>query len=89
MLSTDLDVALWNLLLGSCGGRTVVDVVEKTVDTSSLLISAGSVLHLGCSLELTWGLGNSVLKPLNQKLGLVILKSFTNNYKFSHGLFIS
>lgn len=61
-------------------------VVEKTVDTSSLLIPNGSILHLGCSLELTGDLGHSVLKPLNQKLGLVILKSFTNKYKFSHGL---
>ena len=62
-------------------------VVEKTVDTSSLLILNGSILHLGCLLELTnEDLGHSVLKPLNLKLELVILKSFTNNYMFSHGL---
>lgn len=54
-------------------------VSEKTVDTSSMLIPAGFILHPGYSLELSGDLGDSGLRSSNQNLELVSLKSFTNN----------
>lgn len=77
--STDLDVAVEFIVQLLWKEDCLVGVAEKTVDTSSLLIPAGSILHPGYSLELFGDLGDSGLRSLNQNLELVNLKSFTNN----------
>lgn len=77
--STALDVAVEFIAQLLWKEDWLVGVAEKTVDTSSLLIPSGSILHPGYSLELFGGLGDSGLRSLNQNLELVNLKSFTNN----------